>query len=159
MDERARVWRRREGDPFQDNVVAEIEMFGGGSVMVWGCFNHDHKLDLVVVRRTLTGQRYIDDILSLLCTHISEHIKLHIPFFKTTMPVRIGPVLLQILLPRKASRNFSGRAGVPICIPSSTVGTVLDLTSTNEMTKSRSMILHVHLLTSGAIWSPICFEN
>ena len=31
--------------------------------MVWGCFSHDHKLDLKVVRHTLTGQRYIDDIL------------------------------------------------------------------------------------------------
>ena len=31
--------------------------------MVWGCVSHDHKLDLKVVRQTLTGQHYIDDIL------------------------------------------------------------------------------------------------
>ena len=30
---------------------------------MWGCFSHDHKLDLKVVRQTLTGQRYIDNIL------------------------------------------------------------------------------------------------
>ena len=61
-DGRARVWRRCGGDPFQDNVVAETELFRGGSVMVWGCFSHGHKLGLVVVRQTLTEQRYIDDI-------------------------------------------------------------------------------------------------
>ena len=91
---------------------------------------------------------------SLLCTHIFKHIKLHIPFIRTTMPVLIGPVLLQNLLHRKGLRNFSGPAGVPIWIPSSTVGTVLDITSTNEMRSSHSMILQVHLLMSGTIWSP-----
>ena len=30
--------------------------------MVWGCFSHDHKLDIKDVRQTLTRQRYIDDI-------------------------------------------------------------------------------------------------
>ena len=30
--------------------------------------------------------------LSLLCIHISEHIKQHAPFFRTTMPVHIGHV-------------------------------------------------------------------
>ena len=62
-DGHVRVWRRRGQDPFQDNVVAETEMFGGGSIMVWGCFSHNHKLGLKVVGQTLTGQRYIDDIL------------------------------------------------------------------------------------------------
>ena len=52
------IWRRSGQDPFQDNVVVETEMFHGGSIMVWGCFSHDHKLDLKVVRQTLTGQRY-----------------------------------------------------------------------------------------------------
>ena len=33
-DGRVRVWRRRGQDPFQDNVVAGTEMFGGGSIMV-----------------------------------------------------------------------------------------------------------------------------
>ena len=34
-DGHVRVWRRRGQDPFQDNVVAETEMFGDGSIMVW----------------------------------------------------------------------------------------------------------------------------
>ena len=57
MDGRASVSGRPGQDPFQDNVVTESEMFLGGYIMVWGCFSHDHKLDLVVFRQTLTGQR------------------------------------------------------------------------------------------------------
>ena len=46
-------------------------MFSGGSIMMWGCFSHDHKLDLEVV--TLTG-RYIDDILQpIVCQHFRAH--------------------------------------------------------------------------------------
>ena len=73
-DGRVRVWRRRGQDPFQDNVVAETEMFGGGSIMVWGCFSNDNKLDLKVVRQTLTGQRYNDDILEpIVYPHFRAH--------------------------------------------------------------------------------------
>ena len=80
-DRRARVWRRREQDSFQDNV-AETEMFGGGYIMVWGCFNHNHKLDLVVVRQTLKGQRYIDDILQpIVYLHFRSHHAAH-PIFQ-----------------------------------------------------------------------------
>ena len=43
------IWRRRGQDPFQDNVVGETETLGGGSIMVWGCFSQNHKLDLKVV--------------------------------------------------------------------------------------------------------------
>ena len=61
-------------DPFQDNVVGEVEMFGGGSIMVWGCFSHDHKLELKVVKQTLTGKRYIDDILGpIVYPHFRAH--------------------------------------------------------------------------------------
>ena len=71
---RVRVWRRRGQDPFQDNVVAETEMFVGRSIIVWGCFSHDHKLDITVVRQTLTGQRYIDDILEpIVYSHFRAH--------------------------------------------------------------------------------------
>ena len=42
--------------------------------MVWGCFSHEHKLGLNVVRQTLTGQRYIDDILEpILYPHFRAH--------------------------------------------------------------------------------------
>ena len=130
----ARVWHQRGQYPCQDNVAAETEMFGGGFIMVWGCFSHDHKLDLILKwLHTLWQDKVTLTIsFSLLCTHIFEHIKLHVPFFRTTMPVRIGPVLLQNLLPRKGLRNFSGLAEVPIWIPSNAFETVLDVTSTNE---------------------------
>ena len=60
--------------PFHDNVVGEVEMFGGGSIMVWGCFSHDHKLEFKVVRQTLTGQRYIDDMLEpIVYPHFRAH--------------------------------------------------------------------------------------
>ena len=42
--------------------------------MVWGCFSHDHKLELKVVKQTLTGQRYIDDILEpIVYPHFRAH--------------------------------------------------------------------------------------
>ena len=42
--------------------------------MVWDCFSYDHKLDLKVVRQTLTGQRYIDDILEpIVYPHFRAH--------------------------------------------------------------------------------------
>ena len=73
-DGRVRIWRRRGQDPFQDNIVGEVETFGGGSIMVWGCFSHDHKLELKVVKQTLTGQRYIDDILEpIVYPHFRAH--------------------------------------------------------------------------------------
>ena len=42
--------------------------------MVWGCFSHDHKLELKVVRQTLTEQRYIDNILEpIVYPHFRAH--------------------------------------------------------------------------------------
>ena len=52
--------------------------------------------------------------LSLLCIHISEHIKQHAQYFRTTMPVDIGNILLQILFLRRGLKIFSGRAGAHI---------------------------------------------
>ena len=92
-------------DVDRTHVDAETEMFSGGFIMLLGCFSHDHKLDLMVVRQTLTRQRYIDDILEHI--HISEQIKKHAPYFRTTMPVHIAHILLQILLHRRGLRIFS----------------------------------------------------
>ena len=68
---RVRIWRRRGQDPFQDNVVGEVEMFIG---VVWGCFSYDHKLELKVVKQNVTGQRYIDDILE---PFVYPHFRAH----------------------------------------------------------------------------------
>ena len=95
------------------NVVAGTEMFGGGSIKVWGCFSHDYKLHLVVVRQTLTRYQMDDILQPIVYPHFRAHQAAR-PIFMTTMPVRIKPVLLQNLLPRKGLRNVSGPAGDPI---------------------------------------------
>ena len=57
-------------------------MFSGRSIMVWGCFSYDHKLDLVVVKQTLTGQCYTDDILQpIVYPHYRAHQAAH-PVFQ-----------------------------------------------------------------------------
>jgi hypothetical protein len=43
--------------------MAEHGRVGGGSVMIWGCISHDCKFDLVTIRRNLTGDQYIRDVL------------------------------------------------------------------------------------------------
>ena len=48
-DERVRVWRRL-GERYSENCVLQADRFGGGSVMVWAAFSHDH---VAVLRRTL----------------------------------------------------------------------------------------------------------
>jgi hypothetical protein len=46
-------------------VVAEHDIFGGGSFMVWGGISHDGSTDLYVTRNgSLTGIRYCDEILA-----------------------------------------------------------------------------------------------
>ena len=60
---RAKVWRRR-GERFQGANIAEHDRYEGGSVIVWGSISLDGRTDLLVLNRgTLTGRRYIDDIL------------------------------------------------------------------------------------------------
>ena len=62
-DRRASVWRRA-GEGLQDGNIAEHDRHGGRSVMVWGGISWDGRTDLVVLNRgTLTGQRYIDEML------------------------------------------------------------------------------------------------
>ena len=105
-----RIWHRRGQDLYQDG---ENEMFSGGSIIVWGCFSHDHKLDLKLIRQTLTGQHYIIILEPIVYSHFRA-IKQHTQYFMMTMPVHIGHVSLQILLHRKGLRIFSGQARVPI---------------------------------------------
>ncbi|XP_071104304.1 uncharacterized protein [Haliotis cracherodii] len=41
----------------------EVELYGGGSVMVWGGICGDEKTELVSIEGSLTAQRYTDNIL------------------------------------------------------------------------------------------------
>ena len=62
-DGRRRVWRQRN-ERFTDCCIAEHDMFGGGSVIVWAGISYDGRTDLhVVLNGTVNGRRYIDDIL------------------------------------------------------------------------------------------------
>jgi hypothetical protein len=54
---------RRQGERFQAALIAEYDQNGGGPFMVWEVISLDGRTDLVQNRGTMTGQRYIDDIL------------------------------------------------------------------------------------------------
>jgi hypothetical protein len=64
-NERTHVWRKH-GERFAGCCVTEVDIFGGGSVMVWGVGGicGGNRTRLVVVNGTLTSQRYRDEILS-----------------------------------------------------------------------------------------------
>ena len=153
-DGRARVWRRCGQDPFQDNVVAETEMFDVGSIMVWGSFSHDHKLDLVVVRQALKGQRYIDDILQpIVYPHFRAHQAARPIFLDGNACPRGARVFTQSIAQTSVAQQESryefyrahcwNRIGRNV--------------SKRDDTVTLSMILH--LLPNGTIWSPSFFED
>ncbi|GFT09384.1 transposable element Tcb1 transposase [Trichonephila clavipes] len=61
-DNRVRVWRRPgERYNFPHTVLRHTARTAG--VMVWGAIAYDSRSTLIVMRGTLTGQRYVDDIL------------------------------------------------------------------------------------------------
>jgi hypothetical protein len=63
-DGRMRVWRHKNTAYTPRNIQPTV-LYGGGSVMVWGCISHDCKLDLVSIQDNLTGDQYIRDVLQL----------------------------------------------------------------------------------------------
>ncbi|GFX81372.1 transposable element Tcb1 transposase [Trichonephila clavipes] len=61
-DNRVRVWRRPgELYNFPHTVLRHTARTAG--VMVWGLIAYDSRSSLIVMRGTLTGQGYVDDIL------------------------------------------------------------------------------------------------
>ncbi|GFY06493.1 transposable element Tcb2 transposase [Trichonephila clavipes] len=61
-DNRVQVWRRNWGAvQFPHTVLRHTARTAG--VMVWGVLTYDIRSTLIVMRGTLTGQRYVDDIL------------------------------------------------------------------------------------------------
>ena len=52
-----------KNERFANNCVVEIDIFGGGSVMMWGIITHNRRTPLVLVPNNLTAQRYCDEIL------------------------------------------------------------------------------------------------
>ncbi len=80
-DGRARVWRARNTAYTPRNIRPTVP-FGGGSVMVWGCISHDCKLDLITIPGTLTGERYIREVLEpVVVPHFENHALASRPVF------------------------------------------------------------------------------
>ena len=61
-DGRIRVFRRR-GKRFADNCLIERDLFGGGSIMIWGGIMGRRKTNVIVVQGNLIAQGYITQIL------------------------------------------------------------------------------------------------
>ena len=57
------MWRR-PNERFALCNILERDPYGGGSVMVWADVSGNFKSDLVVINGTLTGQRYIDQVIN-----------------------------------------------------------------------------------------------
>ena len=73
VDGRVRVWRH-PGTAYAPRNIMPTVPYGGGSVMVWGCFSHDCKLDLVTIRGNLNGNRYIQEVLNpVVVPHFDNH--------------------------------------------------------------------------------------
>ena len=60
---RIRVWRRKN-ERFADCNIIERDPYGGGSVILWADISNNFKTDLVNINGTLTGQRYIDQVIN-----------------------------------------------------------------------------------------------
>ncbi|GFY02991.1 transposable element Tc1 transposase [Trichonephila clavipes] len=61
-DNRVRVWRR-PGEAYNSLHTVLCHTARTAGVMVWGAIAYDSRSTLIVKRGTLTGQRYVDDIL------------------------------------------------------------------------------------------------
>ncbi|GFS87466.1 transposable element Tcb1 transposase [Trichonephila clavipes] len=61
-DNRVRVWRR-PGERYSPPHTVLRHTAHTAGVMVWGAIAYDSRSTLIVMRGTLTGQRYVDDIL------------------------------------------------------------------------------------------------
>ncbi|GFX56146.1 transposable element Tcb2 transposase [Trichonephila clavipes] len=68
---RVRVWRR-PGERYNSAHTALRHTACTAGVMVWGAIAYDSRSTLIVMRLTLTGHRYVDDILR---PHVGPFLK------------------------------------------------------------------------------------
>ncbi|GFW67979.1 transposable element Tcb1 transposase [Trichonephila clavipes] len=61
-DNRVQVWRR-PGERYNSLHAVLRHTARTAAVMVWGAIAYDSRFTLIVMRGTLTGQSYVDDIL------------------------------------------------------------------------------------------------
>ena len=72
LDRRRRVWPRR-GEWYTNCANVEHDRYGG-SLMVWGGISVRSRTELLVLNGTLTGQRYINEVLqSVVLPFVQQH--------------------------------------------------------------------------------------
>ncbi|GFT18060.1 transposable element Tcb2 transposase [Trichonephila clavipes] len=109
-DNRVRVWRRPgERYNFPHTVLRHTSRTA--SVMVWGGIAYDNRSTLIVMRGTLTGQHYVDDILQ---PHVGPFLNgLPGQFSSKIMLVHIQQEMLKTFY--VIFRPFHSRPALPIC--------------------------------------------
>ncbi|GFT19594.1 transposable element Tcb2 transposase [Trichonephila clavipes] len=55
-------WRKRPGERYNSSQTVLRHTSRTAGVMVWGAIAYDNRSPFIVIRGTLTGQRYVDDI-------------------------------------------------------------------------------------------------
>ncbi|GFV77665.1 transposable element Tcb2 transposase [Trichonephila clavipes] len=109
-DNRVRVWRR-PGERYNSSHTVLRHTARIAGVMVWGAIAFDSRSTLIVMRGTLTGLRYVDDILRI---HERSFLNgLPGEFYCKIMLVRIQQALLKTSY--VIFRLFHGRIAPPIC--------------------------------------------
>ena len=87
-----RIWRRPETVRHQETTVP----YRGESVMVWGCFSFDYKLDLVTIQIKLNIDRYIQEVFNpVLLPHFDNQ------------PPATPPVFVDVMLGHIAHELFT----------------------------------------------------
>ena len=75
LDRRRRVWRRR-CERYVNCAIVEDDRYGGGSLMVWGGISVRSRTELLVLNGTLTGQRYINEVLQpVVLPFVQQHLQ------------------------------------------------------------------------------------
>ncbi|GFV65496.1 transposable element Tcb2 transposase [Trichonephila clavipes] len=116
-DNHVRVWRR-PGERYNSPHPVLRHTARTAGVMVWGAIAYDSRSTLIVMRGTLTGQRYVDEILR---PHVGPFLNGHPGQFSSKiMLVRIQQELLKTFY--VIFRLFHGPPAPPICPLWSTCG-------------------------------------
>ncbi|GFS76316.1 transposable element Tcb1 transposase [Trichonephila clavipes] len=109
-DNRVRVWRH-PGEQYNSPHIVLRHTARTAGVMVWGTIAYNSRSTLIVMRGTLTGQRYVDDILR---SHVGPSLNgLPGAIFQQDNARRIQQELLKTSY--VIFKLFHGRPAPPIC--------------------------------------------